>query len=205
MNNGKFSRTSGKHIRKRMIAVLVSVTLLCAIAAGATIAYLIDQTNAVNNQFTPSQVTSFVDETFENGVKSNVKIQNTGDVSAFIRAEIVVTWKNDDGEILSGVPAMGTDYMMNLTTDDEGTKWFVKDGYFYFSEEVVANGKTTNLITEAKAFTTKRGTDGKTYYVSIEIISSAIQSQGVKADGITHPVEDAWKVTYNAGTPATIS
>ena len=35
----------------------------------------------------------------ENNVKKEVSIQNTGNVRAFIRAEVVVTWKDKDGNV----------------------------------------------------------------------------------------------------------
>lgn len=205
MKNGKYSRFS-RHFHTRYILVLVSLTLIIAIAAGATVAYLIDSTNEKKNEFQPSQVTSqVVEETWNGAKKENAKIQNTGDVSAFIRAEIVVTWKAANGDVLHVEPIEDTDYTMTLATDAEGSDWFIKNGYYYFKNEVAANGLTDALIISAEANATKEDTNGNEYFVSIEIISSAIQSQGVKADGITHPVEDAWKVTYNAGTPATIS
>lgn len=201
MKNGKFSRTSRRRFHARFVAVLVSVMLIFATAVGATLAYLTDSTDIIPNEFKPAQVTSKVEETFQDGVKSDVKIRNTGDVSAFIRAEVLVTWKAEDGSVLVGVPEEGTDYEITYGTDN----WFSKDGYFYYKEELAKDGLTNALILEAKAYNKKTDTNGTDYFVSIDILSSAIQSEGVRASDGKHPVEIAWDVAYTDGNPATIS
>lgn len=201
MKNGKFSRTFRRRFHARFVAVLVSVMLIFATAVGATLAYLTDSTDIIPNEFKPAQVTSKVEETFQDGVKSDVKIRNTGDVSAFIRAEVLVTWKAEDGSVLVGVPEEGTDYEITYGTDN----WFSKDGYFYYKEELAKDGLTNALILEAKAYNKKTDTNGTDYFVSIDILSSAIQSEGVRASDGKHPVEIAWDVAYTDGNPATIS
>ena len=106
MKNGKFSRKA--KFSKRILAVLVSVTLLCVVAIGATMAFLSAGTTGITNTFNPSQVTSLVVEGNFNGVKkSGVKIQNTGDIDAYIRADIVVTWMAEKGNVLSEKPVAG--------------------------------------------------------------------------------------------------
>lgn len=181
MNNGKFSRKS-RYFHVRYIAVLVSVALICVAAAGATLAYLTATDDAVRNAFTPSQVTSLVvEDAFNNVTKTNAKIQNTGDVSAYIRADIVVTWMDSAGDVLSYVPEEGEGKDYTITLNDGEGKWFTDGDYYYWPNAVAANGVTEPLITSATA-NYKNGD----YYVSIEILSSAIQSVPDKA------VESAW-------------
>ena len=199
MNNGKFRRKNRRfHIRN--VLVLVSLALVIT-AIGGTIAYLIDTEEPIQNVFTPSQVTSLVvEDVFHGETKTNVKIQNTGDVSAFIRAEVVVTWMSEDGDkVRPSGPVKGEDYTIKM-----GSGWFEKDGYWYWPSEVAKDGYSDVLIKRATANKTMTDSEGTDYYVAIEILSSAIQSDGVKSDG-THPVEEAWSVTYNAGDPVTIS
>lgn len=184
MKNGKFCRKQ-RHIPKRYIAVLVSLILLCMAAAGTTLAYLVAENEPVVNTFTPSDVTSEVhEESFDGSVKKNVTIQNTGDVSAFIRADIVVTWMDKDGNVLYEVPELGKDYTITLNSAD----WVEKNGFYYYKHEVAAGAFTKNLIESAKA----ENSNGE-YYISIEILSSAIQADGVDAKG-NKPVELAWSV-----------
>ena len=87
-----------KKMNKRFLAVLASVVLVLTMTVGATVAYLIDQSGPVTNIFTPSEVTSEVEEEFPDpyNVKQNVKIKNTGDAPAYIRAAVVFNWKSAD-------------------------------------------------------------------------------------------------------------
>ena len=197
MSNGKFMRGS-RRIHTRSMLVLVSLVLICTTVIGATLAYLITNTGDVKNVFTPSQVTSQVNEDFDGTEKKDVTIQNTGDIGAYIRADIIVNWMKietgEDGEeetyILGETPVEGEDYTIEIN----GETWFEKGGFYYYTEEVgpytESEKDTTDLtdilISEAKAMNTRTDADGNTYYVSIEILSSAIQSKPA------HAVESAW-------------
>lgn len=195
----KIENMKSLEIRKsyRKIAVVfVSVLLICMGGVNMTIAYLSSSTNKVTNTFTPSQVTTKVVESFFNGVKkTNVRIQNTGDIDAYIRADIVITWMNENGDVLGEIPQEGTDY--TLTLNNGAGKWFSKEGFYYWPSIVTAydddttktdKDLTENLIVEAEALKTKM-VNGIDYYISIEIISSAIQANPSTA------VEQAWRVT----------
>lgn len=192
--------------RKKVIA-LVATVLLLTVAAGATLAYILTNTDPVENVFTPSKVACAVVENDnapvtgsdvkDVSVKENVKIQNTGDTDAFIRVAIVVTWQNADGTVYAQKPVAGTDYSI---TFDKNSGW-VKgaDGFYYYTKEVIAdktgagNGDMTAvLISEAKAM---KDAPAEGYNLSIEIVASAIQS---RPDNV---VGDQWKtVTANKGT-----
>ena len=83
-----------KRINKKVILLAVSLMLILSAAIGGTVAYLIDQTGSITNTFTPAKVTPEVTEDFTNNVKKDVKITNKGDIPAYIRVKVVVTWKN---------------------------------------------------------------------------------------------------------------
>lgn len=188
MNKGKFCRKA-RLFHPRFVAMLVSTVLVCSAAFGATLAYLVDETDApLTNIFNPSQVTSKVAETVNGNNKSNVKIQNTGDIPAYIRADIVVTWMDKQGNVLSEVPEKDTDYTISY-----GTGWIEKDGFYYWPNVVGVGEVTGVLINSASALNTESDTNGTTYYVSIEILCSAIQSVPETV------VEEAWKVSVVDG------
>lgn len=204
MKNGKYYRPQKGYFHVRYVAVLVSMVLLLTGTLGGTLAYLLTSDAPVENEFLPSQVTSLVvEDNFNGQTKSNVKIQNTGDISAFIRADIVVTWMHEakDGTItvLHEKPVLNTDYTMSLNTG----KWVEKDGYYYWPAEVAAAGMTENLINSATMKNT-RTVDGKEYTISIEIVSSAIQAQGTDSKG-NKPVELAWGVNIADGNVSAAS
>lgn len=179
-------------MNKKQLTLLISLMLLCTMAVGMTLAYIVTQTSPVENKFNPSHVTCQVDEQFENNIKSNVKIRNTSDISAYIRAAVVVTWQDAAGNISSVKPVSGTDYSI---TYKENTGWSKgSDGYYYYSSSVAPEGNTEVLISKCEPL--KDGPQG--YTLHVEIIAEAIQSTPADA------VKDAWPVV-EVGADGTLS
>lgn len=157
--------------RKKGILLLAAAMLILVCGVGGTLAYLATQTAQVQNTFEPAYVRSEVQETFDKKVKSNVMIKNTGNVSAYIRAAIVVTWKDAEGRTMPQVP--GTDDYEMAT----GSEWTKVGDYYYYNKSVAADASTTNLIVTCKP--TKHYDDGRK--LCVEVIGSAIQSEGMGA------------------------
>lgn len=159
----------------KSILLLTLVVIIALGSVGGTLAYLITTDGPIENLFNPSHVTSSVYEPdWEDGmtVKSNVQIQNTGNIDANIRAAIVVTWKvgNDtDGyKTLPEKPVLNTDYTLNI-----GANWSLNGDYYYYNATVAPDGYTTNLIDKCE--TIKKYDDGRV--LCVEVIGSAIQQQ----------------------------
>ena len=163
---------------KRSGILLAAVIVLLAGAVGGTWAFLVAQSEPVQNNFTYAHVRCTIDEKFENGVKSDVKIQNTGDIPAYIRARIVVTWKDANGNVSSTVPVKNTDYTIAFNEKD----WTQQGGYWYCNTAVDVGGETPVLITKCE----KKGNAPKDYDLSVEILADAIQSEPANA------VNEAW-------------
>ena len=164
--------------RKKGILLLTAAVLILVCGVGGTLAYLITQTAPVTNTFTPAYVTSQViepDWTNGNTEKKNVTLKNAGNVSAYSRAAIVITWKDADGNTMPTVPALGTDYTLSINTED----WTLNydDGYYYYNDIVAAGGSTANLIYSCTS--TGGYTDGRR--LCVEVIGSAIQAEGMGA------------------------
>lgn len=163
---------------KRSGILLAAVIVLLAGAVGGTWAFLVAQSEPVQNNFTYAHVRCTINEKFENGVKSDVAIQNTGDIPAYIRARIVVTWKDANGNVSSTVPVKDSDYTMTM-----GTGWTKgTDDYWYYKTAVDAGEETPILITKCE----KKGNAPKDYDLSVEILADAIQSEPANA------VKEAW-------------
>ena len=173
--------------RKKGILLLAAAMLILVCGVGGTLAYLATQTGQVQNTFEPAYVTSKVNETFKNNVKSKVTITNTGNVSAYIRAAIVVTWKDAAGNTtLPEKPELDTDYTMQLNKTD----WTEVGGYYYYNKSVAADASTTNLIVRCEP--NKSYPDGRK--LCVEVIGSAIQAEPANA------VTEAWGVTISNGS-----
>lgn len=196
--DGKYLQSEHKQLRrpKRLATLLVSLLLVLGVAVGGTVAFLSTRTDSKENTFTPSKVTCAVTETFNNNVKSNVAVQNTGDTTAFIRAAINVTWMKDAAEydaadqtVSAKVPLKGTDYSITLA---ENNNWIQgADGYYYYQLPVNPQGSTGVLIEECKLLKSASVPDG--YHLSVEIVASAIQSA---PDSV---VQSMWHVTVADG------
>lgn len=167
MKNGKRKRFWNNSWK--LTVLLISVLLILNVTLCGTIAYLTVSDISLKNIFNPSKITTAVSEEFKDGVKSNVKIQNTGDTDAWIRAAVIVTWKDAAGNVYGKKPVEGTDYEITWNT----STWLKgNDGFWYYSNPVLAkDGITENLIHLCKYL--KNAPAG--YYLNVEILGSGIQ------------------------------
>ena len=175
MNGKRVLKTN----RKAPVALVAILVLLCCAVAG-TVAFLIDSTGPVTNTFTPASVTTQVEEEFNGTTKSDVKIKNTGNTDAFIRAAIVVNWADQDGNVYPVGPAAGTDYSIGI-----GTGWTARnDGYYYYNTSVAETASTTVLINTCEPTGVCPG--GEQYKLQVTILADAIQSSPASA------AQEAW-------------
>ena len=131
--------------RQKTGMLLIAIALLLTVAVGGTIAYLAASAGPVTNTFTPGNVPPTIDENFDGETKSNVSIINDGNVSAYIRAQVIFTWQDASGNVYGKLPAAGTDYTISWTKAGwiEGS-----DGFYYHQTAVAPNGgKTGELFT----------------------------------------------------------
>ncbi len=183
-----------KHWKKTTI-LLVSAVLVLTAAVGTTLAYLIAGAGPVTNIFTPSKVTTEVDEDIktDSAVKSNVRIKNTGDTEAWIRAAVVFTWQDAAGNVYGQMPVEDVDYNIKWWNENSDTAndnaWFEKDGFYYHKDPVKSEEEDTNNCYTKVLFTECSPVSGKApdgYSLNVEIIGSGIQS---KPDTV---VSEAW-------------
>lgn len=184
----KFGKNAAHGGAKRSLVLVVSVLALVLAVAGGTLAWLTANSGPVTNTFTPAQVTCTVEETFDGTTKSDVKIKNTSNIDAYIRAYVVVTWKNAQDNVYGKLPIAGEgkDYTMTMP---DNTKWFKSGDYYYYPDAVPSGASTGMLIKECKLIGTPPA-DG--YSLSVEIIAEAIQSQPATT------VASVWPVTVDA-------
>lgn len=166
-----------RRLSKRTVILLASLTLLMGLTIGSTAAYLVTHTSQVTNTFTPAKVSCVINETFKDNVKSDVTIKNMGNVDAYIRAKVIISWTDADGNI---VPAPFGDPV--FTT---GANWSLNevDGIYYYSERVARCNSTTNLINSIAP-----GDETNGYRLKVDIIADAIQADGMGATS----AQDAW-------------
>lgn len=173
---------SGRHgIRMNRTAVLlIAIILLISTAVGSTVAFLATKTEPVENSFEYANVSCKMTQNCDTDGSSIVKVKNTGTVSAYIRAAVVVNWMDTDGNIAASVPE-GYSYDLTCSSGSwaQGT-----DGFFYYLLPVAPDASTEgNLLT---CTVTCPGTPE--YTLSVEVLTEAIQSTPASA------VKEAWNV-----------
>lgn len=189
-----------KNKKIKALLLLAMMALLLTAAVSSTIAWLADNSGPVENTFTPAHVSCSINEpgwSDGNKVKSNVSVNNTGDVYADIRAMIVVTWQNSNGDVYGTLPKLDTDYTLSLNTGTAANQWTESGAYYYYNSPVAPNTATGVLINscEVKADAPEAG-----YNLHVEVLAQAIQAEGVTgATGIT----DTWSSAKTNGKAPT--
>ena len=174
--------------RKRILILAVSALLLVSLPL-AVYAYLYAGSGQLGNAFTPAPETDpAISETFDDNEKKDVSVSvgKTG-YSVYVRAAIVVTWKDKDGNVYAEKPVEGVDYTIVL--NDDGS-WFEYGGYYYHKAAVESEGNTEVLIEECAQLTTAPSD----YALSVQVIAQTIQAAGTTDTDDTPAVTDAWGV-----------
>lgn len=169
---------------------LVVLLLAAAVTAGVY-AYLQTKGNLAQNTIEPApeptiQIQESLREENDRVVKENVCVDvgNPG-YAVYVRATIVATWQDQDGNIFYQMPTQGTAYTLQINTED----WF-QAGEFYYFKKPVNSGKTDELIELCK-WIGDPPVDG--YDLHVEVIAQTIQAVGTTDEGNIPAVEDAWK------------
>lgn len=193
-------KPSKKVIRwNRSFVVLAALLVLVLGIVGTTLAWLTDKTTDLTNTFEYANVSCKVsEEVGENNTwKNNVRIQNTGNTDAYIRATYVVTIRDEEGNIL--YDAYETEdfkkYMTSLESKISGLFWQQgSDGYWYYMLPVAPNKETEVNLFREKIFPLRIKINEKFAYTYIEILASAVQAMP------TNAVTEAWGATVQTVT-----
>lgn len=180
----------------RAYVLLLALALLTGLSVRVSVAYLADRTAEKKNEFTYGRVTSSVNETFEeefgDPVKRNVSLRNTGNTPAYLRALLVVTWKDENGVVFSTLPVEDEDYEIDMTL---AKHWILKDegfgSYIYYRYPVDPGESTPELIDMVRQNTHATAPENGKYKLSFEIVVDAVQAYPADA------VKEAWNVDVN--------
>ena len=162
-----------KHVAVAALAVFAVLVLSAAV--GMTVAYLNDQTPSLEEHFVPVEVNCEV-KGANGDYTSNILVENTGDITAYIRAAVVVTWVSEtDGTTYGGGPILGTHYTL---TEGEGGWVKGSDGFYYCTDPVAAGQRTPILVS---AVTPIEGQEPTGYRLAVQVLASALQANPKEA------------------------
>lgn len=173
MYHGKYEarHLQRRHKRrsKKTGMLFLSLLLVIGMVVGGTVAWLSTKSAPITNTFLPSKVACQVQEEFNSttGVKTNVNVENTGDIDAYIRVKLVSYRTNDAGQHIGGTA--------ELPAFDLGEGWVEHGGYYYYTKPVKPNQKPEADLT--KEMTLKGNCDGADGgHQAIDVMAEAIQS-----------------------------
>ena len=184
----KFGKRAAHSGAKRSLVLVVSVLVLLLAVAGGTLAWLTAQTDGVVNTFTPAQVSCEVTEDFNGTIKSNVNVENTSNIPAYIRVKLVTYRVNAQNQHIGGTA--------EIPEFKPGEGWVKYGEYYYYTRPVAPDNNSPDipLIDETGIKLTGSYDDADGGKQVIEVMAEAIQSSPTEAVGT------AWGVTISEGS-----
>ncbi len=178
--NNAAHRSSAPRRKRRLrwrkeFVLFCSVVVLLLGVIGGTVAYLVTNTDPVENTFTPATSGIDIPEVFDKETKKDVTVKNKSDYAVYARATYVAYWVSDaDGSVIPGEPV--------LTKEQIGSEWGSQnaDGYWYYNQIVPAGATTAPFIVEMTA----DKIEGR--HLVVDVIAETVQAEPEQA------VEDVW-------------
>ena len=164
------------HNGKRSLAALIALVLIICVAVGGTIAYIVTQTDKVENKFTPADVKIEIHEDFDGTNKSSITVENVDNpqnVPCYIRVKLVSNMQDADKNVIGSAA---------INSFKLGDNWFDGgDGCYYYKNVVNVGASTANLLADGSTITLTTGQ-------VIEVLAEGIQATPDTA------VTSAWPV-----------
>lgn len=170
--------------KRKTGSLLLSLLLIVVVVVGGILAYLITQSDPIENKFTPAQVSCEVTESFSGTTKSNVNVKNTSNTDAYLRVRLVTYRVNNTGNRIGG-----TATVPGFTP---GSNWVFHEGHYYYTQPVApGESPAVPLISSITLNGDYSDADGGRQV--IEVMAEAIQSAPAEAVG------QSWGVSISPG------
>lgn len=181
---------------KRIKHLLIAAAALCiAAAVGLTLAFMFKKAEKTN-RFIPAEVSCAVREKMDGnevngtdavgGEKSDIRVENTGNVKEFIRLRLVSYYVDSNGDIAGTAASQ----YPNVTLKNG---WIAGANHTFYYPYPVEPGKATEILCEPFSLGQMQLADGKTVYQVIEVIAEAVQAEPSDA------AKKVWGVTVENG------
>ena len=179
--------------RKILVVLLVITALFTSI--GSAGAYMRKQTEVVSSVYVPGTVACKVHETLndEETQKNSIQVENTGNITAYLRVRLVTYWVDNHGDIVFKESKTLKD---DVKYDNENWIRATTEDVFYYKYPVMAeddnstSDKKENMTLELlkEPIVLEHSSQDNTRQV-VEVFAEAIQSLPIDA------VTSAWPVT----------
>ena len=170
--------------------------LLIAAAAGLTLAFMFKKAEKTN-RFIPAEVSCAVREKTDGsevtGIaavgseKSDIRVENTGNVREFLRLKLVSYYVDSNGDIVGTVSSQ-------YPTLSLKNGWIAGANHTYYYPFPTDPGGMTEILCEPFTLGQTQLENGSTVYQVIEVIAEAVQAEPISAG------REAWGVTVTNNT-----
>ena len=169
---------TNRRLKKKnlLILALFLFVVILSVKSINTIAYLTTKGEVVNTMEI-AEVESTIQETFDGTTKSDVYVENTGTVDIYTRADILIYFEDENGNVLMNEPKEGEDYTISL-----GNDWIKSDEKYYYKSVIHPNETSTNLINSCVNLSDKK--------LVVEVLTQSIQANSNEA------MLDAWDRSF---------
>ena len=178
--------------KKSSRILIAAAALALAVAVGVTFAFMYKKIQK-ENTLIPAKVSCTVHEKlngteYTSGVhsgtkKTDIKVENTGNIAAFIRLRVVSNWVDSDGNVV-GIASK----MPSITLNEN---WIKGSNDTYYYTLPVDPSAYTEALCDAVALEETTDRSENTVYQTIELIAEAVQS--LPSDAATQ----SWGVTIS--------
>lgn len=151
------------------------MVVLLFVAVGVALAFMF-QKKEVKNIFAPAQVSCTVHEKYQDHLKENITVENTGNIPSYIRVRLVSYYEYENGNV-AGVKAPEISFLHNTDAWIRG-----RDGIYYYKDPLQP-GERTDVMGGPLYLADGKDAEGSTVYQVVEILAepekAVIQSWGV--------------------------
>ena len=159
-----------KKFHKKSLVLLIVLALLLTCTVSGTVAFLAVDSDPVTNTFTPVKLDTKIVETFTKGVKSSVKVQNNGNIDAYVRVGVYGYWAVKDA---AGNEKIVAPWTANFTVGDD---WVKTGDWYYYTQKLSPNGEMTGDLLASSITQTGVPSNYPNAYLVVNVIHQAIQT-----------------------------
>ena len=176
--SSRSSHAAKKRGAKKLPTAAIAIFLVVIMAIGGTVAYLMDSTDSVINTFKPASSGITIEEEVKENCKTEIAVNNTGDVGVYVRVSLVANYYDKDGNIT------GAANVPEFTLNSE--KWFVgEDGYYYYKQVLPAGKVSDDMLADGTVMELDEN-------MQVVVLAQSVQASPASV------VHDKWGVTVNS-------
>lgn len=170
-------------IKNIKLVSTLCLALLLVITGIGVMGYMFRETDDTNAPLTPPSLSCTVIEQYADGVKSEIKVKNTGNVDAYLRVRLVAYWIDADGNRVYREAQVPT-----FTLDSESWLADSANATYYFRTPVAPQSTTDDLLSSDMVLASEGG-----YTLVVEVFAEAIQALPTDA------ASSAWGLEISSG------